>query len=183
MATKCKKFFLCLAMLLAVTAANAVEKPTKIYIYGFSASFNDSTIYLTDIMEVDSAWINTKNKFLYGRSSYSYQLKTYLQEQGVATPTCIVSYATSRKDAEKKYVKLKKKYTDSKGEGFIVKYIPATDFKFHSVSADSSNGLSAAERKAAEKAEKKALKEKRKQEKNANRPPMGPGAPEPRDRR
>ena len=183
MATKCKMFFLCLAMLLAVTAANAVEKPTKIYIYGFSASFNDSTVYLTDIMEVDSAWINTKTKFLYGRSSYSYQLKTYLQEQGVATPTCIVSYAMTRKDAEKKYVKLKRKYTNSKGEDFIVKYIPATDFKFYPVSADTDDGLSAAERKAAAKAEKKASKEKRKQEKAPNRPPMGPGAPEPGGRR
>ena len=50
----------------------------KIYAFGFSASFNDSIVYFTDIQEIDSAWINEKNKFLVSRDNYSYQLKNYL---------------------------------------------------------------------------------------------------------
>ena len=183
MSTKCKKFFLGLAMLLVASAANAVEKPTKIYVYGFSASFNDSTVYLTDIMELDSAWIDTKTKFLYGRNSYSYQLKTYMQEHGVEAPTCIVSYALTRKDAEKKYVKLRSKYTDKKGDYYIVKYIPATDFQFYTISPDPENMLSSSERKAAAKAEKKALKQRKKQEKVARKPGNGPEPPKDGERR
>ena len=37
----------------------------KVYLYGFAASFNDSTVYFTDIQEVDSAVID-RSGFLYG---------------------------------------------------------------------------------------------------------------------
>ena len=36
----------------------------KLYAFGFAASFNDSTVYFTDIQEIDSAWVNEKNEFL-----------------------------------------------------------------------------------------------------------------------
>ena len=36
----------------------------KLYAFGFSASFNDSIVYFTDIQEIDSAWINDKTDFL-----------------------------------------------------------------------------------------------------------------------
>lgn len=174
MNTNCKKFFLCLLMVLTAAMANAAEKPTKIYIYGFSASFNDSTVYFTDIMELDSAWINTKNKFLYERNSYSYQLKNYLHGQGVEAPTCIVSYALTRKDAENKYVKLKRKYTDKKYGYYVVKYIPTTDFQFEAISAASDNEASAAQEKAAKKERKEAMKQQKRQGKAPGRRPDGP---------
>lgn len=159
----CKTFFLCLSMLFTFNAANATEKLTKLYVYGFSASFNDSTVYMTDIMELDSAWINSKTKFLYGRNSYSSQLKNYLQANGVETPTCIISYAATRKKAEKKYIKLRSKYTDKKKGNYIVKYITSTDFQFEPVSAEGDTNTTTATSKAAEKAEKKAIKMQKKQ--------------------
>ena len=177
MATKCKRLFAGLLMLLVMNVAYAVEKPTKIYVYGFSASFNDSTVYLTDIMELDSAWINVKTKFLYGRESYSYQLKNYLQEKGVETPTCIVSYALKRKDAEKKYLKLKKRYTEGKDVNYLVKFIAANDFKFELVSAAYDNEATAKKDKKAAKAEKKAKKEQMKAS-GMQKPPRQPGGPE-----
>ncbi|MCD8282571.1 MAG: hypothetical protein LUC22_04885 [Prevotella sp.] len=151
--------------------SRAVLTPVTLYVYGFSYSFNDSTVYITDIMRLDSAWVDSRTKFLYSRSSYSFQLKNHLLEQGVNTPTCVISYATTRKKAEKKYVKLKSRYT-ARGQTFIVKYVPETDFVFSPVSAaddpaaitnNTKEGRKAA--KEAAKAEKKTAKEERKAKK------------------
>ncbi len=180
MKTNCKYLLLSLALMLTISVANAIEKPTKVYAYGFSASFNDSTVYFTDIMEIDSAWTDSKTNFLYARDSYSYQLKNYLQGQGVDSPTCIVSFDKSRKKAEKKLLKLQRKYTDKKKDSYIVKYIATTDFKFTPVSAaDDSTANTAANKKAA-KAEKKELKEKMKADRDkgpglGGKPGDGPG--------
>ena len=58
----------------------ADNKCTKLYMYGFAASFNDSTVYFTDIQEMDSVWTNTKTGFLYSRDNYSYQLRDHLKK-------------------------------------------------------------------------------------------------------
>lgn len=117
-----------LVILFFATIANAANKQTKLYIYGVVTSFNDSTIYFTDIMELDSAWVDSKTGFLYSRDNYSYQLRNYMRKNGVAYPTCITSYARKRKDIEKKYAKVKKKYIEKKE--FNIKYIPANEFKY-----------------------------------------------------
>ncbi len=49
------------------------------YIFGFASSFNDSTVYFTDVQKVDSAYFTRKNKFLVSRENYSYQLRDYLE--------------------------------------------------------------------------------------------------------
>jgi len=180
MKTNCKYLLLSIAMMLTISVANAIEKPTKVYAYGFSASFNDSIVYFTDIMEVDSAWTNSKTKFLYGRDSYSYQLKNYLQGQGVDSPTCIVSYDKSRKKVEKKYLKLQSKYTDKKKGNYVVKHISANDFQFEPVSAADDEMANTAENKKATKAEKKEMKEKMKGDRGkgpgrGGKPGDGPG--------
>ncbi len=147
-------------ILLAGTAfeANAIVKPTTLYVYGFSASFNDSTVYITDIMTLDSAWVDTKTEFLYGRAQYSYQLKAYLMQQGVITPTTIISFATTRKQAEKKYMKLRSKYTEKKG-AYTIKYLTESDFRFVPVSAADDQSVVTEESKQAKKDEKTARKE------------------------
>ena len=76
-----------LVILFFATIANAANKQTKLYIYGVVTSFNDSTIYFTDIMELDSAWVDSKTGFLYSRDNYSYQLRNYMRKNGVAYPT------------------------------------------------------------------------------------------------
>jgi len=115
------------------TSAKNKQMP-KVYAFGVAASFNDSIVYFTGIQEIDSVWINDKNDFLLNRSDYSYQLKNYLEAQGLSRRTCIVSYALKRKDIEKKYIKMRNKYV-KKGT-FDIRYIERKDFEFKPVSID-----------------------------------------------
>jgi hypothetical protein len=111
---------------------SAKEKQVpKIYAFGFSASFNDSIVYFTDIQEIENVWVQEKSNFLASRENYSYQLRDYLASQNQAHRTCIFTYAFDRKHIEKKYVKMKGKYT-KKGD-FDVRYITAKDFHFTAV--------------------------------------------------
>lgn len=103
----------------------------KLYAFGFAASFNDSIVHLTDIQEIDSAWINDKNKFLIGRENYSYQLRNYLERQGLAHRTCFISFALKRKDVQKKYNKLRSKYVK---RGITnIKNINSNEFHFTAI--------------------------------------------------
>ena len=83
-----------LTMLLALSysaaqAKNVVEK--KAYMFGFSASFNDSIVYFTTIQEVDSVWFTQKKNMLAGRSNYSNQLRDYCNDKlNQPKRTCIV---------------------------------------------------------------------------------------------
>ncbi len=164
-----RKTILSLLLLLAISMkSGAVLLPETLFVYGVSISFNDSVIYLTDIMQLDSAWINPSSKFIYSRPSYAYQMKTYLQDnQSVTNPTCVLCYAENRKDAEKKYVKLKSRL-QKKNQEYLIKYIPITDFKFEAISAadepDAVKPGSKAELKAAEKQAKKEAKEEKKRQ-------------------
>ena len=55
-------------------------KTEKVYMFGFSASFNDSLVYITDIQGVDSVEIEPKTDFLVGRTAYGNQLQFYLAD-------------------------------------------------------------------------------------------------------
>jgi fructose-1,6-bisphosphatase len=109
--------------------------------FGFSASFQDSTIYVTDIQDVQGAWIESKTKFLLGRDNYSYQLKEHftnnLQEPD---RICMVFYATSKSKAEKIKKKLLKKYVRNMNKKskknwkpYDVRYITTAFFKFQPI--------------------------------------------------
>lgn len=125
-------FILTTAWCMDMSAKN--KKVPKLYIFGMAASFNDSTVYFTDIQEVDSVWINAKNKFLINRNEYSHQLKDYLEGRGMSRRTCIVSFALKRKNAQKKYNKMKNKYL-KKGT-FDMRDLDRKDFSFTSVSME-----------------------------------------------
>lgn len=132
-----RKIIATMALILLGGVCNEVAakaKCTKIYAYGFSASFNDSIVYFTDIQEIDSAWINEKNKFLISRENYSFQLKNYFNGLGQEHRTCVISYALERKDIEKKYQKMKNKYV--KAGNFSIKYIDSNDFSFKAIKPD-----------------------------------------------
>lgn len=124
-----------LLMALAITGASAKGKMVpKVYMYGFSASFNDSIAYFTDVVEVDSAWMDTKTDFLLGRDSYSQQLKSYLsQTMGQPNRTCIVMFGTKRSKVEEDYTKMKKLYTEKAKNQYDVRNIASTDFTFSPV--------------------------------------------------
>lgn len=106
----------------------------KLYAFGFSASFNDSIVYFTDIQEIDSAWINDKTDFLVSRDNYSYQLKNYFTNIGQEHRTCVISFALKRKDIEKKYKKMKEKYV--KAGKFSIKTLGKNDFQFTTIKPD-----------------------------------------------
>ena len=121
--------FVCISQ---VSAKNKLVP--KIYAFGFSASFNDSTVYFTDVQEVDSVWINDKNGFLLNRADYSYQLKNYFDGKSMPHRTCMIMFALKPKKIDKMYKKMKNKYT--KKGNFDVKYISSNEFRFKAVTVD-----------------------------------------------
>ncbi|MCR4583579.1 MAG: hypothetical protein K5764_08525 [Prevotella sp.] len=117
-----------------VTPASAKVVVTPGYIFGMIANFTDSVVYFTDIQTVDSAWYDSKTKFLQGRNYYSEQLRNHSSEQ-LKKPhsTSIVVFAVKRKDIEKKYIKMKKIYTDKNKGKYDVRTISENEFHFKSV--------------------------------------------------
>lgn len=112
---------------------NNIQVP-KAYMFGFAASFNDSTVFFTDIQQVDSVWVTKKKGFLAGRGNYSYQLRNYCaQEMDLPNRTCIVVSDLNRKKVEKKYKKMMNKYVGKKAKNYDVRYISPENFKFHAV--------------------------------------------------
>ncbi len=128
---KSLKYILLFTLALIVSGVSAKSlKTNQVYMFGFSASFKDSIVYVTDIQHVEGAWIETKNKFLLGRDNYSYQLKNYLTDSlNQQDRICMVFYALKKKKAEKLYLKLMKKYK----KGYEVRYLNAREFKFDAV--------------------------------------------------
>ena len=162
---------------LSVTSVSAKEVRTPVYIFGFSASFNDSTVYFTDIQKVDSAWIDSKNNFLLSRNNYSYQLRDYIQDKlGKQHPTCIVIFDKSPKKCAKKFDSIRRKYsTYSKGKkrhvsNYDVKYINGSDFSFSAIDVQPT------EEKPMTKEEKKAAKKAAREKAGKDRKMLqGPG--------
>jgi len=121
------------AMLTCIPASAKHVKVPQMYMFGFSASFQDTIVYFTDIQEVSEAWIESKNDFLLGRDIYSSQLRNYMKEANSMTGrTCMVMYDTKRSKLEKKYLKLHKLYTQfkDKKQHFDVRYLTVGDFQF-----------------------------------------------------
>lgn len=114
------------------TEAKKVQVP-KMYMFGMAASFNDTIVYFTSVQEIDSAWIEKKNKFLQARQLYSYQLRDYLASaKQMPRRTCIVFADKKLKKVEKKYLKMRKLYMPSKKQhqAYDIRQLSNDDFKF-----------------------------------------------------
>ena len=121
----------CTLTVMGINEASAKRRQlSHIYMFGFSASFNDSIIYFTDIQTVDSAWIDDKTLFLQGRDIYSQQLKDYFAASMQPNRICVVMYAPTLKEAEKKYLKMRRIYTRKSDTPYDVRYLTANDFAF-----------------------------------------------------
>ena len=122
-----------LLLVVALTALGVSAKPIKtnrVYMFGFSASFKDSVIYVTDIQNVPGTWVESKNKFLLLRDEYSRQMKDYLEEKlQQEKRVCVIFYYLKKKKAEKEFLKLMKKYK----KGYEVRYVNEKDFKFEAI--------------------------------------------------
>lgn len=127
---------LALALLLMPSLMFALQKQERLYVYGVATSFNDSTVYITEIQQLDSAWVDTKTGFLYSRNNYSFQLRDHLKANGFANPTCVTYFAKTRKEIEKKYVAIKRRYA-TRGH-YNVKYVTKNDFTYNCLVPDDS---------------------------------------------
>ncbi len=117
---------------LAATAQSYKNRPC--YMFGLAASFNDSTIYVTDIQHLDGAWLYNHEMFLFGRDQYAYQLRDALKVLGFANPTVSIFFSKKKKEIEKKYLKMKKRY--SKNGAYNIKYLSTQDFLFSAQKPD-----------------------------------------------
>jgi len=162
-----------LVLSLTVQAKNEVKKA---YIFGFASSFNDSTVYFTDIQELDSAWFTGKNKFLVSRENYSYQLRDYLSGQGEEHRTCLVLYNEDAKKVEKLWNKLHARYEQkqksknnqkqvNKMPPFQIKHLTKEQFAFQAVEPMDEGVQEEKPTKEALREQKKALKEQKKAQK------------------
>lgn len=129
---------LTLAIILMAAGTTNVQaqnvKVPKAYMFGFVASFNDSTVYFTNIQQVDSVWVTKKKNMLAGRNHYSYQLREYFtQNRSLPNRTCVVVADVNRKNLEKKYAKMKNKYLVKSKKPYDVRSIAETDFKFKTI--------------------------------------------------
>ena len=125
------KSILIAMLILMVSSVEAKPlKTNKVYMFGFSASFKDSVVYVTEIQNVQEAWIDTKTKFLLGRDQYSAQLKNYLTDKlNQPGRVSMVLFELNKKKAEKLYLKLMKKYQ----KGYDVRYVNNKDFSFEAI--------------------------------------------------
>lgn len=129
-------------MLSVVTALTVVSgniqardiQAKSTYAFGFAASFTDSVVHFTEIQQIDSAWFDSKSKFILSRDNYSYQLRDYLSTQlNLPHRTCIFIYGDDRKKLEKKYLKMKRQYATSAKNSFDIRVIPTTSFQFRAI--------------------------------------------------
>lgn len=114
--------------------ASAANKKSDIYAFGFSASFNDSTVYFTDIQLVKDVTIEHKSHFLENRDLYSKQLSQHLSDQGMPARVCVIFFDAKLKNIEKQFTKLKKKY--AKNGKYELKYVGANEFQFKAIESD-----------------------------------------------
>lgn len=148
-----RKFLFFIALAICCNAMAEKTIVTSGYCYGMVASFKDSTVYITEIQSIDSLYMNSKTGFILGRDNYSLQLKYYVESTfNEKHKTCIFVYDLKRKNLQKKYDKMMKKY---KSGTFIVKNINESDFKFTPVDMSESVPQNAPEKTKKEKAKKK----------------------------
>lgn len=118
-----------LAVCMAATNMNAKPRMTRIWMFGVGASFTDSVAFITDVQQLDSAYIETSNSFLYDRSLYALQLKNHLEENlGKENPTCAIYFSKKKASLEKKYAKVRKRFRSD--ESINLKQLNAGTFSF-----------------------------------------------------
>lgn len=158
-------------------SVSAKSEMKKVYLFGFAASFNDSTVYFTDVQQLDSAWVDTKSKFLLSRENYSSQLSNYLLGMGLQNKVCLVTFDKDQKKVEKKLAKMvahyskapkvkKKKQKDANLKvnnelkpPYFIKFIDSSEFTFESIKPYEVEAAESA--KAEKEKEKKNKKEKK----------------------
>ncbi len=122
-----------LVFMTCVWTVRAEQKPKsdRVYMFGVSASFTDSVVYITDLQVVDTAYFLPRSGYLAERTLYSSQLQLFLEEQcGQTNQTGTVFYHRKRKKLERIYLSVKKKY--AKDKAVVVQPLGTDRFRFQS---------------------------------------------------
>ena len=104
------------------------EEPKRVYMYGVSIDFNDSTVYLTDVQYIDSAIINNDGSLRHS-ANYSMQLKMFLEGTlNEKDQTCAIIYSSKKKKLGKRFLATRKRYQQDKNK--MLKQIGTDSFTF-----------------------------------------------------
>lgn len=123
---KWRIYLICLLGALHLSAF--ADKPQRVYLFGVATNLNDSTVYLTDVQHLDSMTLNADGS-LPNYVGYSLQLKVYLEgELDENHQTCAVIYSEKKKKLEKRFLAVRKKYLNIKGN--TLKLIGSDTFQF-----------------------------------------------------
>lgn len=129
-----KYLFVTFAVLLAtagrVSAADRCEP--VMYAFGYAFSFNDSTLYLTNIQKVENVWVRSHAAFVIEQETYANQLKHYFEKDNVMNMTCGVCFDKKEKVLVKKIEKIRSRYQKRMKHIRIIT-IPETDFVFNTI--------------------------------------------------
>lgn len=156
--------YLMLVFALICIDLNISAKQADVYMFGISCSFNDSIVYLTNIQEVKGAYIEDRREhFLVNRNDYSSQLKNFFANRGQANRTCVIIWASTQKDIEKKYQKLKDKFIKKNKYHYEIRFVRDEEFLFKAVSPEEGSVFVNPEE--AEKAAMESNKKKQKEHK------------------
>ena len=126
----CIACFICLCTTQKAFAQTQEKDPT-IYAFGYSTSFNDSVVYLTQIQELTGAKLEKGTNFLIDRARYATQLRTYLESRFWGHETAVIFFSEKKKQIEKKLQKVRRE--QQKKTGIRMIEIPASDFQFQSL--------------------------------------------------
>jgi hypothetical protein len=117
--------FLCSS--LAHVAAASKPEMRRVYMFGFAASFKDSTACQTTIQMVDSAWIDPQHKFLMDRSLYSLQLQYHMESvEKCKNSICSVFFSTNPRKLKRTWRRIQKRYEKNPS----LQYVVLTDDRF-----------------------------------------------------
>ncbi len=131
---KCFKTITLLFVLLLVSSAFKSKSNDKVYIAGVAASFSDSIVYFTEVQVVDSVVLD-KNGFLPGRSQYSAQLKSYIEDhESLPNRVPIIYFSDKKEKLDKQMKKIKDKYI--KGKKSYIRELKSDVFKFTKASVE-----------------------------------------------
>ncbi len=109
----------CIALVSSIAAQGTTQTAMKgrkqqVYMFGVATSMNDSLTIITDLQTVLANVM--PNGFISERSLYSLQLNNYLVgKQHRENMTCAVFFNKSKKKAEKKFQRVKKKFREKHG--------------------------------------------------------------------
>lgn len=100
-----------------------------VYLFGFSRSFGDSLVYITDLNKVDSLALEKKTRFLPYRYEFSLQFEEYLEgERKLSRQTTCVFFGKSKKKMQKRLAKMKKRYLNMDNVSIV--NVSADEFNF-----------------------------------------------------